>query len=114
MQFVQGSSILQELIQEGFEGGREEGREEGLEEGLEKGERKATIEALHQILAIRFSIEAGQFDEQLDRFDIASLKKLHEVALLAQNLEKFEEALVDMRSKLGYSSSQANGEQPGQ
>jgi predicted transposase YdaD len=80
MEIVRESSIIKELIQEGYE----------------KGERKATIDALHQTLTIRFNIEPGKFDEQFEQLDVASLKKLHEAALTVQSLAEFERALAEM------------------
>jgi predicted transposase YdaD len=102
MAVVQESPIIRELREEWLAKGREEGREEGLEEGIELGERKATIEALRQILTIRFNVEvlqleAGKFDKQFERLDVTSLKKLHEVALTVQSLAEFERALAGMR-----------------
>jgi predicted transposase YdaD len=100
MQAVQESPIIRELREEWIAKGREEGRAEGRQEGIELGEHKATLEALRQILTIRFKIELDEFDEQLKQLDLESLKKLNEAALTAQSLPEFKGILNDMLSEL--------------
>ncbi len=101
MQIVQESPIIQELQQEWMEKGREEGK------------REATLEGLHQTLTIRFDIVLEEFDERFEPLDLKSLKELSEVALTAQTLTKFKNALAEMISKVDTTSPRSDngGEQ---
>ncbi len=105
MQIVQESPIIQELQQEWMEKGREEGREEG--------ERKATLEGLQQTLTIRFDVVLEKFDESFEQLDLKALKQLNEMALTVQTLVEFENALVEIASKIDttLSHSDNGGEQ---
>jgi predicted transposase YdaD len=96
MQVIQESPIIRELREQWLT----KGREEGYEAGIEAGERKATIDALHQTLTIRFKVELGKFDEQFERLEVEPLKKLNEAALMVQSLKEFESVLAEMLSKL--------------
>jgi predicted transposase YdaD len=102
MQVVQESPIIRELREEWIAKGRAEGREEGIE----LGELKAALAALRQTLAIRFHVEQDEFDEQFERLEVESLKKLHETTLIVQSLKEFRDVLANMLSKLVKPSSE--------
>lgn len=92
MAIVKESSIIQELIQEGYE----------------EGERKATLEALYQTLTIRFKVERGLFDEQFERLEVETLKRLNEVALSVESLDAFQDVLTNRSPELVDFSSQSD------
>jgi len=96
MAVVQESPIIQELRAEWLA----EGYEKGHEAGIETGERKATLEALRQILTIRFKVNLSRFDEPFERLEVGVLKKLNEAALTVESLDEFEKVLAGMLSKL--------------
>lgn len=104
MTIVKESPIIQELLTQE--------RQLGFEEGREEGERKATLEALHQTLTIRFNVVLGEFHERLEQFDLQSLKQLNEVALTVQTLVEFEKALAEMLSKLEAAQDRSDDDPP--
>ncbi len=106
MRYVTQTEAL--LIKDRLDHKYKEGREEGREEG-----RQAMLETLYQILIIRFEVVLGGFDERFEPLDLESLKELSEVALTAQTLIEFENALAEMISKVNTTSplSDNGGEQ---
>jgi len=116
MTIVKESPIIQELLtqerQLGFEEGLEKGQEKGREKGREEGERKATLKGLHQILTIRFDVALGDFDERFEQLDLKSLEQLNEIALTAQTLAEFEEALAEMLSELEAAQDHSDKDEP--
>ncbi len=65
----------------------------------EQGIEQARIEALNQIVTIRFSVELGKFEKQLDRLTLKALKELTEIALTVESLADFKKALTEMHLK---------------
>ena len=98
MAVMQESPIIQEL------------RAEWLAEGRAEGERKATLEALRQILTIRFKVNLSQFDEPFERLEVGVLKQLNEAALTVESLDEFEKVLAGMLSKLAETPPQDEDE----
>ncbi len=70
-----------------------------LDNSYKVGERKATLEALHQTLTIRFEVGLKKFDKSLKQLELKSLKQLNEIALKVNSLVDFEKALTDMPRK---------------
>ena len=112
MTIVKESPIIQELLMQERQLGFAEGLEKGEEKGLEKGEYKATLEALHQTLTIRFKVALGEFQERLEQLDLQSLKQLNEVALTVQTLAEFEEAVAETLSKLETKPDRSDDDTP--
>ena len=91
MDILRESSLFQSLTQQS----REEAREEGFEQGIEQGERRSTIEAILDVLEIRFDLRAT--DPLSDRIaaidDLQHLKQLLRAAIQVPNLEAFQRVL---------------------
>ncbi len=103
--YAEGETIMQTIAQTWLEQGEKIGIIKGEKRGEKKGERKATLEALHQILTIRFEAGLKKFDESLNQLDLKSLKHLNEIALKVNSLADFEKVLTDMpRKKQGKAS----------
>ncbi len=58
------------------------------------------LETLYQILIIRFEVVLGDFDKRFALLDLKALKELSEVALTAQTLPEFKNALAEMVLKI--------------
>lgn len=98
----------QEALQEGRKEGRKEGREEGLElgiqrgreEGIELGARENAINALMDILDVRFQERDVQILKPLFESitDLQHLRQLHHTALRAATLDDVTRMLVPERN----------------
>ncbi len=86
---------LEEGREEGLEQGIEQGLEQGIEQGIEQGERRSTIEAILDVLEIRFDLrEAHPLSSRIAAIDdLQRLKQLLRAAIQASNLEAFEQTL---------------------
>ncbi len=67
-------------------------KQEGREEGIEEGERKSTIEAILEVLEIRFGLsETHPLSDRISAIDdVQHLKQLHRAAVQVSNLDDFE------------------------
>ena len=69
----------------------EQGMEQGIEQGIEQGERKSTLEAIVEVLEIRFGLSTAH--PLADRIaaidDVPHLKQLHRAAIQMPTLEAF-------------------------
>lgn len=67
----------------------------GIEQGIEQGERRSTIEAILEVLEIRFDLnEAHPLSTRIAAIeDLQRLKQLHRAAIQASSLGAFEQAL---------------------
>ncbi len=85
------SSFAQYLTQQGID----RGIEQGIEQGLERGSRESTIEAIFDVLEVRFDADApGQFAARIAAIaDLQQLKQLLREAVQVNNLEGFQRAL---------------------
>ena len=65
------------------------------QQGIEQGERRSTIEAILDVLEIRFGLsEAHPLSSRIAAIDdLQHLKQLHRAAIQASSLEAFEQAL---------------------
>ena len=88
MDLIRESSLIQYFKQEG----REEGIEEGIEQGIARGERKSTLEAILEVLEIRFGLsETHPLSARISAVDdVQHLKQLHRAAIQVSNLDDFE------------------------
>ena len=70
-------------------------RQEGREEGIEEGERKSTIEAILEVLEIRFGLsETHPLSDRISAIDdVQHLKQLHRAAIQVSSLDDFEGVL---------------------
>jgi len=99
MDILRESSLFQSLTQqsrkEAREEGFEQGREEGIEQGIEQGGRQRTIEAILEVLEIRFDLnEAHPLSTRIAAIDdLQRLKQLHRAAIQVPNLEAFQRIL---------------------
>ena len=95
MDILRESSLFQSLTQESREKAREEGLEQGLEQGFEQGGRQRTIEAILEVLEIRFDLnEAHPLSTRIAAIDdLQRLKQLHRAAIQVPNLEAFQRIL---------------------
>ena len=84
MDLIRESSLIQYF--------KQEGREEGIEEGIEEGERKSTLEAILEVLEIRFGLsETHPLSDRISAIDdVQHLKQLHRAAVQVSNLDDFE------------------------
>ena len=89
------SLSAQYIKQLGIEEGIEQGREEGIEQGIEQGERRSMIEAILDVLEIRFDLrEAHPLSARIAAIDdLQRLKQLLRAAIQVSSLEAFEQAL---------------------
>ncbi len=67
-------------------------KQEGREEGIEEGERKSTLEAILEVLEIRFGLsETHPLSARISAIDdVQHLKQLHRAAVQVSNLDDFE------------------------
>ena len=88
MDLIRESSFAQYLTQQA--------REEGLEQGIERGGRERAIEALLDVLEIRFALGAAEPLAARVRGmeDLQRLKHLHRAAIQVESLKAFQ-ALLD-------------------
>ena len=95
MDLIRESSLFQSLTQQSREEGFEQGREEGIEQGIEQGGRQHTIEAILEVLEIRFDLnEAHPLSTRIAAIDdLQRLKQLHRAAIQVPNLEAFQRVL---------------------
>ena len=91
MDILRESSLFQSLTQQS----RAEAREEGIEEGIEQGERRSTIEAILEVLEIRFDMpKTHPLSARIAAIeDLQHLKQLHRAAIQAPNIEAFQRVL---------------------
>ena len=91
MDILRESSLFQSLTQQS----REEAREEGFEQGIEQGGRQRTIEAILEVLEIRFDLnEAHPLSTRISAIDdLQRLKQLLREAIQLPNLEAFQRVL---------------------
>ena len=87
MDLIRESSLIQYFKQEGIE--------EGIEQGIEQGERRSTIEAILEVLEIRFDLsESHPLSTRIAAIDdLQHLKQLHRAAIQVPNLEAFQRML---------------------
>ena len=95
MDILRESSLFQSLTQQSREEAREEGLEEGLEQGIEQGERRSTVEAILEVLEIRFDMpKTHPLSARIAAIDdLQHLKQLHRTAIQVPNLEAFQRVL---------------------
>ncbi len=87
MDLIRESSLFQSLTQQS--------REEGIEEGIEQGERRSTIEAILEVLEIRFDMpETHPLSARIAAIDdLQHLKQLLRTAIQVPNLDAFQRVL---------------------
>ena len=89
------SSIVQHFTEKGIKQGIEQGIEQGIAQGIEQGGRDRAIEALLDVLEIRFGLAAS--DPLATRIatidDVQRLKQLHRAAIQVPSLEEFRRLL---------------------
>ena len=87
MDIIRESSLIQYFKQEGIE--------EGIEQGIEQGERRSTIEAILEVLEIRFDMpETHPLSARIAAIDdLQHLKQLLRTAIQVPNLEAFQRVL---------------------
>ena len=87
MDLIRESSLFQSLTQQG--------REESFEQGREQGEKRSTIEAILDVLEIRFDLsEAHPLSTRITAIDdLQHLKQLLRTAIQVPNIEAFQRVL---------------------
>ena len=87
MDLIRESSLFQSLTQQS--------RVESFEQGIEQGERKSTLEAILDVLEIRFDLhEAHPLSARIAAIDdLQHLKQLHRAAVQVPSLEAFQHLL---------------------
>ena len=70
-----GDEIMPTIAEQWLEEGRQKGLKEGLEQGLERG-RETAFKLLRRFVAWRFETALDQFDERLERLDLAAIDRL--------------------------------------
>ena len=70
-------------------------KQQGIEQGREEGERKSTLEAILEVLEIRFDLsEAHPLSTRIAAIDdLHRLKQLHRAAIQVSSLEAFQRML---------------------
>ncbi|MCP4458504.1 MAG: Rpn family recombination-promoting nuclease/putative transposase, partial [Cytophagales bacterium] len=109
--YAEGEKLMPTIAQQWVEQGIAIGEKQGLQKGRQEG-HQAMVEMLYQTLIIRFGVVLGDYDERFESLDLKSLKELSKVALTAQTLAEFEQALTDMASTPETTSPRSdNGEE---
>ncbi len=87
MDLIRESSLFQSLTQQS--------REESFEQGREQGEKRSTIEAILDVLEIRFDLsEAHPLSTRIAAIDdLQRLKQLLRAAIQVPNIEAFQRVL---------------------
>lgn len=87
MDLIRESSLFQSLTQQS--------RVESFEQGIEQGERKSTLEAIRDVLEIRFDLPASHpLSARISTIeDLQRLKQLLRAAVQAPSLEAFQHLL---------------------
>ena len=87
MDLIRESSLFQSLTQQS--------REESFEQGREQGEKRSTIEAILDVLEIRFDLsKAHPLSTRIAAIDdLQRLKQLHRAAIQVPNIEAFQRVL---------------------
>ncbi len=87
MDLIRESSLFQSLTQQS--------REESFEQGREQGEKRSTIEAILDVLEIRFDLsKAHPLSTRIAAMDdLQHLKQLHRAAIQVPNIEAFQRVL---------------------
>ena len=87
MDLIRESSLFQSLTQQS--------REESFEQGREQGEKRSTIEAILDVLEIRFDLsEAHPLSTRITAIDdLRHLKQLLRTAIQVPNIEAFQRVL---------------------
>ena len=69
----------------------QQAREEGIEQGIEQGERKHAIEALLEVVELRFGADVAESLAAPIRAidEVPRLNQLHRTAIQASSLEEF-------------------------
>jgi len=102
MEFVENSPLFQDILAQLTEKIRhkmtEEVRQEIRDESRKEGGRQSMLNALQQILTSRFSVDSTHFDKHFQSLDLKSFEELFKIALNAQTLAEFENALNDTLS----------------
>ena len=75
----------------------EKGIEQGIKQGIEQGGRERAVEALLDVLEIRFGLTASEpLAGRIEAIeDVQRLKQLHRVAIQVPSLEEFRRLLDD-------------------
>ena len=83
MDLIRESSLIQYF--------KREGREEGIDQGIARGERKSTLEAIFEVLEIRFDLPTSHpLSTRISAIeDLQRLKQLHRAAIQVSNLDEF-------------------------
>ena len=91
MDILRESSLFQSLTQQS----REESFEQGREQGREQGKKRSTIEAILDVLEIRFDLsEAHPLSTRITAIDdLQHLKQLLRTAIQVPNIEAFQRVL---------------------
>ena len=89
------TSIEQLALEEGFEKGLEQGREQGMKEGLQLAQRQ-----LVRVLQHRFGELEPSLVTSLQRFSLAQLESLTDVALTITSLEAFAAHVAQLPTPL--------------
>ena len=94
MDLIRESSLFQSLTQQSREESFEQGREQG-EKSREQGEKRSTIEAILDVLEIRFDLsEAHPLSTRIAAIDdLQRLKQLLRAAIQVPNIEAFQRVL---------------------
>jgi predicted transposase YdaD len=107
MKILLESPVYQELLKEGYLKGREEGQQEGRREGRkegeqrgrkegeQRGERRAKLNALRQILTIRFEVPPPDFERRLEPLDLPTLERLITASLTLATWPEFEQRVAE-------------------
>ena len=97
MDLIRESPVAQYLTQQAREEGIEQGRQEGRQEGREHGSRERAMEALLDVLEIRFAVDtADPLAASIAAIDdVQRLKQLHRAAIQVPSLEEFRLLLDD-------------------
>ena len=97
---MRNSSIFQRLMEQPLTEARQEARQEGIEHGIERGERKNAVDALMDVLDVRFQ----DYDVQILKptfeaiTDLQHLKQLLRTAAQASTIDDITRTLVPHRN----------------
>ncbi|MEZ4656667.1 MAG: DUF4351 domain-containing protein [Caldilineaceae bacterium] len=89
VEMIREGSIIEEWLDEKLK----EGLQQGIQQGIQQGQKSANFSVLIHLLTRRFSPLSQTLVQQLQSLSSASLMRLVDVALDAENVETFTQAV---------------------
>lgn len=73
-------------------------QKQARQEGCQEGQRQTFLKELHHLLAFRFSIPVGHFDDQFQRLELTALEQLNDAVFTVSSRAEFEDLQTPLLS----------------